>query len=300
MDLLRLLQNAKEIYGKSPLLDESALTTEVDDKLTIAFWTDRLNESQQFHQNEVVRAAEDYFGASQTVSIVSGTQEYALQGNELQVRLIERTDTDPDRVIYPININDRLLYEPRYSNWSVFRLPQYSYLWDNMLGIAPSPSAAATMQVLYIRRLADLMYGNAVSIADTNIVFPETPTFGRVSNEDDYYNGATVRILSAKTNPGQRAKITDYVGATRTATLAWPGSTPTLDGDDPAVYEIVCDIPEQYHEAVYLYAALSGGLADKEDMQGHQQKHSMLLDQMTDGLIPRSSQSVRSVNYLED
>ena len=290
-----MLQAAKKIHGKSPQLDEAALTTEVDSKLTISAWIDWINDSQQYHQNEVLQAAEDYFGSLQTISIVSGTQEYDLQGNELQIRLIERTDTDPERIIHPISINDRLLHEPGYSDLNIFRLPQFSYLWANKLGIAPEPTESGTAQILYIRRLADLMYGTAPSATTTTIVFPETPDLGRVSNEDDYYNGSTVRIISG-TNAGQRAVITDYVGSTRTATVAsWPGGTPA----GTIVYEIVCDIPEQYQSAVPTYAAILAKISDSEDPAGLMGLHAELKKQMTEGLTPRRSDRPRYVNYLD-
>ena len=127
MNLLRMIQSAKKIHGKSPQLDETALTTEVDSKLTISAWVDWINDAQQYHQNETLQAAEDYFGSVQTVTMVAGTQEYSLQGNEIQLRSIERTDTDPDRIIHPISINDRLFYEPRYSNWNIWFM-QFLYL----------------------------------------------------------------------------------------------------------------------------------------------------------------------------
>jgi len=45
---------------------------------------------------------------------------------------------------------------------------------------------------------------------------------------NDYYNDAYIYIRVATANSGQQAKITDYAGATYTATVAsWPGSTPT-------------------------------------------------------------------------
>lgn len=51
---------------------------------------------------------------------------------------------------------------------------------------------------------------------------------------DDYYNGMTIKI-TAGTGSGQEAVITDYVNATKVATVAsWPGATP----DATSVYTI--------------------------------------------------------------
>lgn len=298
MHLLEMIQSAKTDHGNSTLLDTSALTTETDDKLTIASWVRWINASQQYHQGIVLEAAQDYFGSTQTISYVSGTQEYDLAGNELQIRLIERTDTDPDRIIYPITINDRLLREPRYSDWSIFQKPEYSYLWGNMVGIAPKPTETGTdnVSILYIRRLPDLSYGTASAATTTSITLASTPTFGTTAITDDYYNGATVRIVSG-TNSGQQAVATDYDAGTRVITVTeWPGGTPS----GTIVYDIVCDIPVQHHEAICIYAAIKAKMSDNENTRQLQIHHQKLIERMVAGLTPRTSQSARYVNYLQD
>lgn len=294
MHLLEMLQMSKTIHGHSKLLDTSALTTEKDQKLTIASWVRWINNSQQYHQNLVVEAAEDYFGTEQTVTFSSGTNEYALEGNEVRIRLIERTDTDPNRIISPIVINDRLLATPRYSNWNVFRTTDYSYLWGNMIGFVTGEAGTAT--ILYIRRLPDLTYGTASAADATTLTLAATPTFGTTSLDDDYYNGATVRIVSG-TNSGQRAEITDYDAGTRKITVEeWPDGTPS----GTIVYDIVCDIPVQHHEAICTYVAIMAKLSDKEDITQLKLHHLELVKRMVSGLTPRSSQAPRYVRYVSD
>jgi len=69
--------------------------------------------------------------------------------------------------------------------------------------------------------------GTAVSATSTTLVLPPS-----ASPVDDFHNGEEVFILQ-NTGAGQRRAITDYVGATRTATVAaWsvvPDSTSTLE-----------------------------------------------------------------------
>ena len=294
MHLLEMIQQAKTDHGHSALLDTSALTTEVDDKLTIASWVRWINNSQQYHQGIVLEAAQDYFGTQQTISYVSGTNEYSLQGNELRIRLIERTDTDPDRIIRPIIINDRLLATPKYAAWNVFRSREYSYLWGNMIGFVAGE--AGTADVLYIRRLPDLSYGTASAADATSITLSATPTFGTTAITDDYYNGATVRIVSG-TNSGQQAVVTDYVASTKVITVAsWLSGTPS----GTIVYDIVCDIPVQHHEAICIYAAIKAKISDKDDTRQLKSHHNGLIERMVAGLTPRSSQEPRYIRYLED
>ena len=288
MNLLQLLQQAKTDHGNSTLLDETALTTETDSKLTISSWIRWLNNSQQYHQGIVLEAAQDYFGTKETISYLSGTNEYSLKGDELRIRLIERTDTDPDRIIQPIIINDRLLATPKYEAWNIFRSQEYSYLWGNMIGFVAGE--AGTADILYIRRLPDLSYGIVSGTpSTTEVILPATPTLGTTSTENDYYNGATIRIA------GVKSKITDYVGSTRACTVAF-----TVAPAISAVYDIVCDIPEQHHEAICIYAAIKAKMSDNENVQQLQAHHRGLIERMVAGLTPRSSESPRYIRYISD
>ncbi len=294
MDLLRMIQQSKTDHGQSKLLDVSSLTTETDQNLTISKWVNWINLSQQYHQGVAVDTAQEYFGTQETIAFSSGTNEYALKGDELRIRLIERTDTDPDRIISPIIINDRLKVIPGYGNWDIFRSNEYSYLWGNMIGFVAGE--AGTANVLYIRRLPDLSYGTASAASETSITLASSPTFGTTFNENDYYNGATIQIISG-TNSGQREKITDYVGSTRVATVSsWPGGTPS----GTIVYNIVCDIPEQHHEAICVYAAIKAKISDHENVTQLKLHHLDLVGKLESDLSPRSSQSPRYVNYEQD
>lgn len=115
-------------------------------------------------------------------------------------------------------------------------------------GDAPT---SGTFRLNYSRRLADLSYGTAEAGADTTITLMETPTYGETSVEDDYYNGTTIEIVSG-TGSGQKKAITDYVGSTRVATVAWD-TAPSTD----SVYNIVCDIPGDFYYDGMIWGALT-------------------------------------------
>ncbi len=294
MHLLEMIQQAKTDHGHSTLLDPTNLATEPDTKLNKASWVRWINNSQQFHQGIVLEAAQDYFGTKQTIDYDAGNSEKPLEGNELQIRLIERTDTDPDRIIQPIIINDRLLATPRYAAWNIFRTQEYSYLWGNMIGFVAGE--AGTADVLYIRRLPDLSYGTASAADATTLTLAATPTFGTTAITNDYYNGATARIISG-TNSGQQAVITDYSANDRKITVAaWLSGTPS----GTIVYDIICDIPVQHHEAICIYAAIKAKMSDKDDTRQLEAHHKKLIERMVAGLTPRTSQEPRYIRYKED
>lgn len=299
MTTLEMIQGAKR-YAKSPLLSESALTTEVDSSLPISSWVRWLNDSIYHHMNITIGAAQEYFGALKTISFVADQQEYSLPGDSIEIRLVERTDASVDRVISPVLINDRTLYSNPYSDYDPLLRADYTYIWGNMLGFTPTPTTAATnnINVLYIRRLPEINYGTAASVAadGTTITLAATPTFGASSNEDDYYNNATIQIVSASTYAGQRRKITDYVGSTRVCTLETAISVPT----GTIVYDIVCDIPAQFHPAVVMWTAIQAKVTDDDSITQISSIYKELKDRMVAGLIPRQSQEPRRVHYIPD
>ena len=77
----------------------------------------------------------------------------------------------------------------------------------------------------------EVHYGDASTFNATTITLATTPTGGNAwvgDAYDDYYNDAYIYVQNATTNKGQKAKITDYAGATGVATIAaWPGGLPT-------------------------------------------------------------------------
>jgi len=298
MHILEMIQKGKRLVS-SPQLDETSLSTEVDAALPIKSWVGWVNDSQNFHMNLVIQASQEYFGTQGTISLESGTQEYAIPDGMIELRLIERTDTDPDGIIYPSIINDRLMKEPAFNNLYPFRRREFSYLWGNMLGIAPEPIGDETINVMYIRQLPELSYGECTVPAESTdtLVLEATPDLGTTSNKNDYYNGCRIYIVSATTGAGQTFTVSDYVGSTRTATLK---SDFVVTPTGTIVYAIVCDIPERFHEAVYLYAAIMAKMADDEDISQLENRHGKLVRSMLDGLIPRQSQKTRGVRYVTD
>jgi hypothetical protein len=64
--------------------------------------------------------------------------------------------------------------------------------------------------------------GTAQSVSSSTIVLRSGAAF-----VDDALNGCTV-VITDGTQVGERAIITDYVGATDTATVTWPAATPSV------------------------------------------------------------------------
>ncbi len=132
---------------------------------------------------------------------------------------------------------------------------------------------SGTFRLNYCRRLPNLQYGIAVSATATTIVLATSPTYGDVVIENDYFNGATIEIVSG-TGAGQQRVITDYVvsGTTYTATVATWGTNPTSS----SVYNIVCEIPEDFYYDGMIWGALTR-LTNNADIE---RKYLILKDQL--------------------
>ena len=91
--------------------------------------------------------------------------------------------------------------------------------------------------------------GTAASGTTTTIVLPAgSSTLQYPSVTDDYYNNLYIEIYSG-TGAGQRAKITDYVGSTRTCTAAF-----TTAPDSTSIFGMVSPLPPEAHYLMPLYA----------------------------------------------
>ena len=72
MNILEIISNAK-FYSRTPQLDESSLSTEVDDALTRAFWLKQLNVAQDMIQSKVMQSYQEFFANSESQAYAAGT-----------------------------------------------------------------------------------------------------------------------------------------------------------------------------------------------------------------------------------
>ncbi len=304
MNFLELINKAK-FYAKSPQIVAATPTTEVDSAIPLARWAELLNSSQDFHMNEVITAANEFFGTLATISFVAGTQEYSLPGNMVQLRCIERTDSDMTRMIQRDIINNRLRFEPVNGTTNPLLYTNYAYLWGNLVGFIPKPTGSYTdnINVLYIRRLAQLIYGVCTAVVGhaDQLTLTDPPYYGTLSKVNDYYNDAYIEIVSATggaaAGAGQKRKITDYDGATGIVTLE-SAFSPAVSATT-VVYTLVCEIPEEHHDAMAMYAATLAKTADDENISNISALHLQKLEQMKTGLAQRNSSGPRYVNYVD-
>lgn len=143
-------------------------------------------------------------------------------------------------------------------DWTRVDQAKFRRLRDGISESGNAPSSG-TFRVNYARMLPFLSYGTADSATATTIVLAETPTYGETVLVDDYYNGATIEIVSATTGANQTGTITDYVASTRTATVAW-STTPT----GTIIYNIVCELPNDFVYNGMILGALAQLTSNQE------------------------------------
>ena len=295
MNTVELIQWGKRLI-KDPLLTETDLTIEPNSSLPRQFWIDALDRSVEYFENLMLQQSQDYFVGEEVITYVAGTQTYKIAGNSIQLRLLERVGTDRNYNLHPITIVEKNRYDNKntnYGNRYIDTEPTVYSFWGNRLRIADS-NESGTMNHFFVRRLPKIMLGTVTSAAATTITLPAAPTLGRAPDDrDDYYNGATLRIISATAGAGQRAEITDYVGSTRVCTIAAP--TVALTGT--IVAEIVCEIPENHHEAVAARMAVLAKLSDTQEVPASIDSHSAKLEtNLINASSPRHSDEPRSIN----
>lgn len=126
-------------------------------------------------------------------------------------------------------------------------VPQFEFRGSNIL-LDPVPDFTEASGLLLTAQCqpARLTCGNARGGASTTIQLATT-----ADPRDDYYNGERIFIVSGR-GEGQFRTITDYVGSTRTATVAAWDTTP----DTTSLYSLLIheDFPEIFHELIPLYA----------------------------------------------
>jgi len=284
-DQLYHIQEAKALV-ESPPLDESALTTEKDSSLPIKRWTRWTNQSQQLIQNDVVIPEfEDWLVKKETITFTDGTREYDIPTNTIKIRLVERTDVDTDREMYPLRggIGDKFYFRSDMDS----NTREYYTFWGNQIYVLPEPAdSTATMQLWLIRKMADLSYGTASAADATTITLAAAPTFGDTSTQDDYYNGSKIYIVSG-TNSGQAVPVTDYAGSTGICTVAsWPGGTPS----GTIVYSFLSDIPSEYDAVLAARTALFAKIKDNADITQLSSHYQELKTSMIKGMSQRQIQ----------
>lgn len=121
-----------------------------------------------------------------------------------------------------------------------------AYIKGRRLGITPVPSGALAVRLWYVGASPDMHYGTLASATSTTAVLDATPDFGITSSSDDFYVDAEI-VTTGGTGSGQQEYITDYVGSTRTASVAW-GATP----DATTTYEILSSLAPQDMELLML------------------------------------------------
>jgi len=282
---LDFIQSAK-VYSQSPPLDDTSLTTlatETDRALPISTWVLFYNTAVAYHMNAVHAAAESFLTGEAEISFVSGTQEYSIPGNTIKIIKVERDDGDYEGSVDPINIRDRC-------SQALF---EHYYLWGRKIGFTPrEPGTDKIFNCFYMRELCKANYGGVVSATGTSLVLPETPTLGATSTLNDYYNGSRIHIVSGP-GAGQVIDITDYVASTRTITGAFP-TVPT----DESVYDIVCDIPSNFHTLIWMHMALQAKGVDGDQMTGVRALYTPFYKQLEGGLGPRQVQEARGIRYV--
>lgn len=220
MTLLELI----DLVNLDPKIKDSGNT-----KFPLLLKVNRLNAAYLYLCNKI--ADIDTWWRIGDVTMTASSDGVALPKDFLRVKDIRKSNTP----IY--------LIEPRtrhnYNLWpAIVESSWYAYLKGGKIYFGNGVSGI--VEFGYIRRPAKLHRGEVKEATSTTVTLADEAVMGTVETSDDYYNHATISILSG-TGAGQEREITDYVGSTKVATVGeWTDGIP----DSSSVYEIKCELPE--------------------------------------------------------
>ena len=108
-----------------------------------------LNEGYRTVIARITDAFEDLFGASETVALVTGTNEYTPTSDFLSIRHVEvdyNYTGSTYAKAYPIDVTDIKEFDKISTTYFDKSYPQY-YFWGTKIGIVPTPDANGTMRI---------------------------------------------------------------------------------------------------------------------------------------------------------
>ena len=269
-----------------------------------SFWDDEdivrhINDEQTFLMSRILQADGSYFDVTGTITLASGTAEYDIPADCVEIRHVEYASgsVEGDRTITPVRYQDRLLYDSLANDGGTGARQNRSRFWmrRDKIGFAPTPGQAATVNLMYCRRLMPLHYAAATAGAASTITFPSSATYGEVSNITDFYKNERIYIVSG-TGAGQIRTISSYVGSTRVATV---GTAWTTTPDSTSVYSLISEIPPENHDLLALGAAIrcTTTASQKETPTNLTERYTELYNQMVFEVEDRQSQEPRFVSY---
>jgi len=242
------------------LYEQMLLVRKTLNEATAANWSDleiynALNKGQQYIARKAAPLKKKV-----TVTTIASTQEYALRDNSFG----DIIDISDDGVFFKINGST---YQPlkfitrkelslKTPGWrSVAASTPQKYYYDKAgktIGLYPKPNstnAGAYLDIFGYYYPPVLHAGTAASGSTTTVVLPAgSATLPYPSVTTSYYNDLYLEIYGG-TGAGQRAKITAYVGSTRTCTAAF-----TTAPDSTSTYGMVSPIQQEAHYLMPLYA----------------------------------------------
>ena len=227
---------------------------------TAGFWTDleiyhELNQAQRH-----IAIKSRCLKKTVTITTVASTQEYDLKDNSFA----DIIDIADDGVYFKIAGTSYIPLKKKTKKQLAMESPGWqgvaagtptNYYYDKAsktIGLYPKPNSTNAGAYLFITGYhlpKVLLGGTASSGSTTTIVFASgSATVPYPNPANDYYNNLWLEIYG-DTGAGQKCEITDYVGATKTATISV-----TTAPDNTSEFGMIPQIPESAHYLMPLYA----------------------------------------------
>ena len=271
-----------------------------------------ISREQDYLATKIRNVQQDFFCRRFTFALTSGTIEYYLPRDVINLRLVENitsgvsgtapffTIDEDDRdysIILPQGIDsisgltgDDFRYSGENQNIS---LEKYSLFGHRMI-FTPGQNLTGHIRLWYTSHVPSMHYGTIAAATSTTVTLSSTPTVGLLERGNNIYQEMLLGIYSG-TGIGGIGRITEYVESTRVATVDSAfGTTPS----GSAVYSIISPVPEQMSEMLSLGACIRarGRIDDSTDFQT--MMYTGMQREFLNEIDPRIRQGVRRVRHV--
>lgn len=232
-----------------------------------------VNEAYMARVMELVQADQGYFAALKLISLISGTESYALPSvwtgdpDFIKAYAVERVLSD--RYV-PLDFHRRYIESSLITPQAVgdSYLPNCHFRGGNIVfEPTPADTIASAVRLTFAGKPPHLRTATCQAGGNTTVTLDASADL-----RDSYYVGARIMIVTG-TGFNQIRKITAYVASTKVATVdsAW-----TINPDSTSVFSTLFhdEFPEIGHELVCLDAAQMGLLKERAGTQQLGDEHT--------------------------
>ena len=197
-----------------------------------------LNAAQGPVQSEILLVDPGYMVRDYTVTVVSGTTEYLLPPDANSFKFVPTSGDNKMDFAYLSDVP--ALRTGATEAFSTRRIGD-----DLYLVLAETPTVGGTLEIKYVSKLPELLYGRPGAVSGLSFTLSTTAGAGRIKAKANGHVNSRIWITSGTGVGGVRRLVSGTAAGVYTIDSAWSVAPTTT-----STYEMVCEIPEEFHPSL--------------------------------------------------